>query len=99
MSGSHLLLNAADVTLAGAECPLDPGAFTTLDEDRIWTNDLTDLPPKVLGTPGQLTGLPDFAKPGIVTGDGLLLISNATDAEGGICLDKLHRSAHKRFVS
>lgn len=77
-----------------------PGAFTTLGEDRIqiWATRIPGEAPTVLGAPGQLVTLPHFDLPGVVTGDGLLLIEDATFPDGSGCLDKLRKAGHKRFT-
>lgn len=76
-----------------------PGAFTVLDGERIqiWSTHLPEETPRVLGAPGQLAILPQFDLPCVVTGDGLLLIAEATGAAGNDCLDKLRKAGHKRF--
>lgn len=76
-----------------------PGAFTTLGDERIhiWSTQLPDEAPLVFGSPGQLAILPQFALPCVVTSDGLLLIAEATGADGNDCLDKLRKAGHKRF--
>lgn len=75
-----------------------PGAFTMLDGERIqiWSTQLPGEAPLVFGTPGQLAILPQFDLPCVVTGDGILLIAEATVA-GDDCLDKLLKAGHKRF--
>lgn len=76
-----------------------PGAFTALDGERIqiWSTQLPDKAPLVFGAPGQIAILPQFNLPCVVTGDGVLLIAEATAATGNDCLDKLRRAGHKRF--
>jgi methionyl-tRNA formyltransferase len=76
-----------------------PGAFTLLGDERIhiWSTQLPEEAPLVLGSPGQLAILPQFDLPSVVTGDGLLLIAEATGADGNDCLDKLRKAGHKRF--
>lgn len=76
-----------------------PGAFTTLGEDRvhIWATRMSGEAPLVFGAPGQLVMLPHFDLPGVVVGDGLLLIAEAT-SNGSDCLDTLRKSGHKRFA-
>jgi len=77
-----------------------PGAFTTLGDDivRIWTTEPYVSAPAVFGAPGQIARLPETRHPCVVTGDGLLQIVEATDAQGGDYIDKLRKSGHKRFT-
>lgn len=78
-----------------------PGAFTVLGGERIqiWATQLLEEAPIVLGAPGQLAILPQFNLPCVVTGDGPLLIAEATGADGDDCLDKLLKAGHKRFTT
>lgn len=76
-----------------------PGAFTTLNEEKIsiWSAEVLEDAPLVYGAPGQIFSLPDSEYPCVVTGDVPLKILEATDAEGTDTLKLLRRSGHQRF--
>lgn len=76
-----------------------PGAFTELEgaEIRIWSAMPMDGLPQVWGIPGQIARISECDSPCVVARDGLLVIRDATDAEGACCIDKLRKSGHKRF--
>lgn len=77
-----------------------PGAFATLGADlvRIWAAEPLASAPTVFGAPGQIARLPESAHPCVITGDGLLQIVEATDAQDVDYIDKLRKSSHKRFT-
>lgn len=76
-----------------------PGAIATLDGDEllIWATELpTDLP-VVWSEPGGILRLPGQRDPVVVTGDGLLLITDATDRDGTDVMDRLRAASYRRF--
>jgi methionyl-tRNA formyltransferase len=80
-----------------------PGAFTSLNGERIriWATEMTPENPLVFGAPGQIANLPG-ASPGlslpcVVTGAGILFITDATDSRDVSVLETLRKSSHRRF--
>lgn len=76
-----------------------PGASATLDgvEIKIWKA-IHASEPTVYGAAGQITRLPDHETPSVVTGDGLLIIEEATLADGSDAMPLLLKSNNKRFA-
>ena len=76
-----------------------PGAICRLDdvEARIWRAALRPGAPMVYGAPGQIVTLPQIGAPSVVTGDGLLVVEEATDASGADFIPVLLKSSQKRF--
>jgi len=75
-----------------------PGAFTSLNGEviRIWSAEpLGDV--RVHGVPGQLWRMPNELSPCVVTGDGSLILQDATDDHGVSVIDDLARRAHQRL--
>lgn len=78
-----------------------PGAFSDLDGERIsiWQARPLDPPVRVLGRPGQLCRLPLSPHPLVLTGDGILEILAAENAQGEDAVPTLIKAAHRRFAS
>lgn len=76
-----------------------PGAFTDLEGEqiRVWSAAPADGLPRVLGLPGQIARIAESGLPCVVAQDGMLVIHEATGADGECCIDKLRKSGHKRF--
>lgn len=76
-----------------------PGAFTSIGENRvfIWAAETVENGPIVWGAPGQIAQIPGFEAPCVVTGEGLLLVLEATDQAGDDIRKTLGKSTHQRF--
>lgn len=76
------------------------GAFCEFAGQRIhvWRTEPLANGPRVHGIPGQILRLPSMEHPGVVTGDGILVIFEATDEGGRCALPLLRRSSQKRFA-
>jgi methionyl-tRNA formyltransferase len=76
-----------------------PGAFSWFDGRRIviWKTDLDDTLPQVWGRPGQIVRLPDISWPVVTTGEGTVVIKDATDEFNVDMLPALRRSGNKGF--
>lgn len=74
-----------------------PGAFTHLDGQRleIWCAQSLDEP-SVLGQPGQIASLPGVPRPVVVTGDGVLVIEDAS-CSGDDAIPLLRKASNRRF--
>lgn len=77
-----------------------PGARTSLDGSQIfiWAAEASRIP-IVYGAPGQIALVPEIGFPCVVTGEGLLVIRDATDGSGASVMDDLRRAVHRRLVS
>jgi methionyl-tRNA formyltransferase len=78
-----------------------PGAFTRLDDQliRIWRADVAPAALTVFGQPGQIARLPHLAGPCVVTGDGCLVVEQATFEDGADALPHLIRSGNRRLAA
>jgi methionyl-tRNA formyltransferase len=76
-----------------------PGATATLEgaEVKIWKAQPASEP-TVYGASGQIARLPNFQTPAVVTADGLLVIEEATLADGADAMPLLMKSNNKRFA-
>jgi methionyl-tRNA formyltransferase len=76
-----------------------PGATTFLAETaiKIWAARPEGMP-RVWGAPGQIARLPEFPEPCALTGNGLLVIEEATLADGDDAIPLLKSSNNKRFT-
>lgn len=76
-----------------------PGATATLEGAaiKIWKA-RPEAAPIVLGAAGQIARLPGYASPAVVTGDGLLVIEEATLDDGTDAMPILMKSNNKRFA-
>jgi methionyl-tRNA formyltransferase len=76
-----------------------PGAFTMMEGEKvtIWAADPVTAAPQVFGACGQIARLAGVEDPVVVTGKGLLRILEATSDNGLNIIEKLRRSAHRRF--
>ena len=75
-----------------------PGAFTLFRETAVfvWAAEpLTSF--EVYGIPGQIARLPGEDDPCVVTGDGVLVLRDASDPAGRPLLGDLRKAAHQRF--
>jgi len=92
--------DAIDRLVRAASRPY-PGAFTYFEGRKIllWRTEPIVDAPAILAVAGQLVRLPDIDYPGVVTGDGLLTIVEATDESGATVVDLLRKSSQKRFTT
>lgn len=76
-----------------------PGAIATLEgaSVKIWKA-RPEAAPVVFGAAGQIAQLPNFATPAAVTGEGLLVIEEATLEDGVDAMPLLMKSNNKRFA-
>jgi methionyl-tRNA formyltransferase len=76
-----------------------PGAFTRFDSEvlTIWRADPGNTLPTVYGRPGQITVIPGIQEPIVVTGDGVLVIREATLANGDNAIEWLGSRNQQRF--
>ncbi|MHC4428560.1 MAG: methionyl-tRNA formyltransferase [Planctomycetota bacterium] len=76
-----------------------PGARASLDgrEVFIWRVEPAGPSTTIHGVPGQLFTPPGSTRPGVVTGEGFLLISEATFEDGSDAVPTLARMSQQRF--
>ena len=76
-----------------------PGAWTRLDDREVlvWAAHPLEGGPAVWSVPGGIARLPGVADPVVVTGDGLLVITEASDEDGADVVDLLRKSGHRRL--
>lgn len=76
-----------------------PGAFCWFEETKvmIWSSEPGSRKLIVLGKPGQIARIPEEKDPLVVTGDGYLVIHEATDEHGQDLLPMLRRASNRRF--
>lgn len=76
-----------------------PGASTTLSGSTVlvWSAS-PHVGPRIYGTPGQIARLRDESETCVVTGDGALVIHDATNADGQSVLAELRRAANQRLL-
>lgn len=78
-----------------------PGARTLFDgaELVVWEAEPPAAKTKVLGVPGQIARLPGEDDPCVISGKGVLVLRDVTDAAGTSKLDLLRRAGNRRFDS
>lgn len=75
-----------------------PGAFSLLNERvvHVWAAEPLAAP-EVHGMPGQIAIVPGISDPCVVTGDGALIIRDASDPKGEPLMPWLRHSGNQRF--
>jgi len=77
-----------------------PGAFSYLHDTQVivWEAEpFSGMP--IYGRPGQLALLPGEPDPSVVTGSGVLIVTQASRSNGESVMPRLRRSANQRFES
>lgn len=74
------------------------GAMTALHSTKVFLWSAEPVPHvQVYGMPGQITRLPGDPDPCVVTGEGVLAIRDASDAEGRSVLPDIRKASQQRF--
>jgi len=76
-----------------------PGAYSWFESRKvcIWTAEPMADPVQVSGARGQIARIPEAGDPIVVTGDGNLVIHEATDETGADVMLELRKASNKRF--
>lgn len=76
-----------------------PGASTTFAGEDVLIWDAAPLSGvTIFGSPGQIAKVPEEPMPCVVTGDGVLVVHDATNRSGQSLMALLHKAANQRFA-